>query len=203
VAQVPLYARNTGAALEAISQGLQAASVTNLSFFALACPDDDAASQGAGALPARALPQVALTIAEASERASARYLWAPPVRFDPQRPLAEQILAGPRTEGDVAVRVEADGRVKPARGPGDCAGNLLADSWEEIWSHDCFTRYRERLTAPTRCADCPDLTICVADCPKDPRGWSDDTGEVESRKSKVEGEEPENAADHAPGGEQQ
>jgi len=32
--------------------------------------------------------------------------------------------------------------------------------------------YRERLAAPVRCADCPDLTICTAGCPKDPEGWS-------------------------------
>ena len=36
-------------------------------------------------------------------------------------------------------------------------------------------RYRERLAEPTRCSDCPDLPICAADCPRDPRGWSDDT----------------------------
>jgi radical SAM protein with 4Fe4S-binding SPASM domain len=172
VAQVPLYAHNTGPELGAVCATLHAAGVTNLSFFALACPDDDAVSQAAGALPARALPQVALSISEAAERHAVRYIWSPPVRFDPGRTLAAQILAGPRTEGDVAVRVEADGRVKPARGPGACVGNVLTDAWADLWNHDCFTRYRERLAAPVRCADCPDLTICTAGCPKDPEGWS-------------------------------
>ncbi len=202
VAQVPLYAHNTDGNLEAVFSALPEAGVTNLSFFALACPDDDAAAQAAGALPARALPQVALSIAEAAESTSARYLWSPPVRFDSRQPLAAQLLAGPRTAGDVSVRVEADGRVLPARGGPTSVGNVVTDAWEEIWGNECFRRYRERLQAPTRCADCPDLTICVADCPKNPEGWSDDTGEVGGRKSEVESERPGNAPDCDSGGEE-
>ena len=173
VAQIPLIQSNTEE-LEEMMIGLQERGIGNLVFFALACPDDDEQAQTAGALPARALPQVAVIMSEASEDAEARYLWAPPVRFDNTKSLAEQVRRGPRTAGDVAIRVEADGRVLPARGRG-CAGNLLTEPWAEIWNSDCFNRYRERLQAPTRCSDCPDLEICVADCPKDPKGWSDDT----------------------------
>ncbi len=176
VAQVPLYAGNTDEALETVFRALREAGVTNLGFFALACPDDEEAAQAAGALPARALPQIALTIAEAAEQTQARYLWAPPVRFNVRKSAAEQILAGPRTQGDVTVRVEPDGSVRPPRGGSTCAGNLRSDTWESIWADECFTRYRERLQAPTRCADCPDLAICAADCPKRPESWSDDTG---------------------------
>jgi radical SAM protein with 4Fe4S-binding SPASM domain len=201
VAQVPLYAHNTGAELGAVCATLHAAGVTNLSFFALACPDDDAAAPAAGALPARALPQVALSITEAAERNAVRHIWCPPVRFDPARTLAAQILAGPRTEGDVAVRVEADGRVTPARGPGACVGNLLTDTWAEIWSHDCFTRYRERLAAPARCADCPDLALCAAGCPKDPEGWSWE-GDVDSVQSPVDRNGAEEASGNSAGGEE-
>ena len=174
LAQVPLIASNADEADE-IASALAEEFVTNLVFFALACPDDDEAAQAAGALPARALPQVALLIEETAEDAYGRYLWAPPVRFDNSRSLAEQGCAGPRTAGDIAIRVAADGAVYPARGPADCAGNILTDTWEQIWGSDCFNRYRERLKAPDRCKDCPDLEICAANCPKDPEGWSDDT----------------------------
>ena len=85
------------------------------------------------------------------------------------------MTAGPRAAGDAAIRIEPDGTVYPARGPRHRAGNILADSWEQIWASPCFARYRERLAAPTRCSDCPDLPICAADCPRDPRGWSDET----------------------------
>ena len=35
-----------------------------------------------------------------------------------------------------------------------------------------FTRYRERVAAPTRCANCPGLALCVADCPREAAGWA-------------------------------
>jgi len=174
VAQVPLMQSNVDE-IETIIGQLGERGVTNISFFALACPDNDELAREAGALPGSALPQVATVINEASETANVRYLWEVPVRFDNSRSLAEQVTAGPRAAGDVAIRVDQDGTVYPARGPRTSAGNILGDTWEQIWENPCFTRYRERLAAPTRCADCPDLPICAADCPRDPRGWSDDT----------------------------
>ncbi len=174
VAQVPLFRDNIDE-LDTLIAELSKWSVTNISFFALACPDDDQAARRAGALPGSTLPQVATTINEAAENAQVRYLWEPPVRFDATRSPNEYITAGPRAAGDVAIRIEADGTVYPARGPRTAAGNFLQDTWEQIWRSPCFARYRERLAAPTRCADCPDLPICAADCPRDPRSWSDDT----------------------------
>ncbi len=174
VAQVPLFRDNVDG-LDTLIAKLGDRGVSNISFFALACPDDDQAARQAGALPGSTLPQVATTINEAAENAQVRYLWEPPVRFDATRSLSDHIVAGPRAAGDVAIRVEADGTVYPARGPRTAAGNILQDDWEQIWRSACFARYRERLAAPTRCADCPDLPICAADCPRDGRGWSDDT----------------------------
>ncbi len=172
VAQVPLMDANADI-IDEIMEHLRKIGIDNAVCFALACEDEDEAGDAAGALPARALPQVAMVLIEAAEEADVRYLWAPPVWFDANRPLADQIQRGPRTAGDVAVRIEADGSVLPARGAG-CAGNILTQSWEEIWSAECFARYRERLRNPSRCSNCPDLEICGADCPKDPAGWSDD-----------------------------
>ena len=174
VAQVPLLRDNIDG-LDTLIAELSERGVTNISFFALACPDDDESARQAGALPGSTLPQVATTINEAAENAQVRYLWEPPVRFDAIKSLHEHIIAGPRAAGDVAIRVAADGTVYPARGPRRAAGNILQDDWEQIWRSPCFARYRERLAAPTRCADCPDLPICAADCPRNPRGWSDDT----------------------------
>ena len=174
VAEIPLFAGNLAEVPYTVGE-LRAEGVTNLVFWALACPDGDEPAERAGALAARRLPQVAEEITEASEDTQARFLWAPPVRYDARRSLEEHLRRGPRTAGDVAIRVEADGRVLPPRGPAQTAGNLLSDTWESIWAQEAFRRWRERLAATTRCATCPDLALCAADCPKDPRGWSDDT----------------------------
>jgi radical SAM protein with 4Fe4S-binding SPASM domain len=172
VAQAPLLARNLRD-LDEMPPALQELGVANIVGFALACPDDDQVAEAAGALPARMLPQVATTFIELAESTRARYVWAPPVRFDNARSFAEQVRDGPRTSADLSVRVRADGTVLPARGRGSC-GNLLAESWAQIWQHESFRRYREQLQAPARCPHCPDLPICAAACPLDPASWSDD-----------------------------
>ncbi len=177
VARVPLVAE-TAPGVRQVCRRLGERGVTNLTFYAIADPSASlTAGEGEptdGALAGRMLPQVAAEVIEASEEEDVRFLWEPPVRRDSSKRLAEQIIAGPRAAGDVAIRVEPDGSVFPARGPRTCAGNLLRDDWATIWGSDCFTRYRERAEAATRCPECPDLVICAADCPMDPRGWSDD-----------------------------
>ncbi len=176
VGQVPLTAHSTPE-LADTAACLLAQGVRDTSFFAIACLDAEAEAAAAGALPARALPQVATMVTECAERVGARFTWEPPVRFDRRRSLAQHVLAGPRASGDIAVRVEPDGAVLPARGPRTCAGNLLAQPWPTIWHSDCFVHYREGLAPARRCEVCPDLALCAAACPRDPAGWSDDTEE--------------------------
>ncbi len=178
VAEVPLVA-STFVELEEIVDALQMLDITNMVGFAIACLDDDEAAKAAGALPARGLPQVATTFFEMAEGTDARFLWAPSKRYDSAKSLERQIREGPRTSGDVTIRVRADGSVWPARGA-QSAGKLLEDGWREIWACEEFNRYRELLKAPTRCPECPDLPICRADCPKDPEGWSDDREDGET-----------------------
>ncbi|MGQ9731953.1 MAG: hypothetical protein ACUVX8_11870 [Candidatus Zipacnadales bacterium] len=174
VAQVPLTEGNVDR-LDEIIEFACSQDIRNFTFFAVACLDGEETHHAVGALPARTLPQVAVLITECAEEAGARFLWAPPVRFDREKTLADHIAAGPRAGGDVAIRVEIDGTVYPPRGELEPCGNLLQDAWSTIWEHDAFTRYRETVEAPRRCAECPDLVICDAGCVKDPRGWSDDT----------------------------
>ena len=174
VAQVPLTDESVDE-LESIIEYVTGQGVCNFSFFAVACLDGEEEADAAGALPARALPQVATVVTEAAEEANARFIWEPPLKFDLRKSLADHIIAGPRTAGDVCIRVEADGSVFPARGRRESAGSILTQQWADIWSNECFTRYRESVEAPGRCATCPDLALCAAACPKDPSGWSDDT----------------------------
>ncbi len=155
--------------LEATLNALLALHVTNVSFFAIAAA---AVDEQDGAIPAPAMRQVAAQVEEEAEEARVAYLWLPPVQRDPDLTLAQQVQQGPRCAGDVAVRIEVDGLVMPARGPAVSAGNLLHNSWEAIWDHPAFRRYRGRVEAPTRCQMCPGLAICAADCPAEPAGWA-------------------------------
>jgi radical SAM protein with 4Fe4S-binding SPASM domain len=168
VAQVPLLER-TVPPLGNTFQAMVEAGVRTTAFFAVATPEEQPTD---GALPAAALRQVAASVEEAASEVDARYFWQPPVERNANVPLAAQVRAGPRCSGDLAVRVLPDGTVIPPRGPWRDAGNLLSQSWDEIWAHGAFRLYRERVQAPTRCEQCPGLAICAADCPAQPAGWS-------------------------------
>jgi len=118
-------------------------------------------------------------VEELAEATALPVLWQPPVRRDPSLKLVDQVMAGPRCSGDVAIRVEPDGTVIPPRGPRRATGNLLHDPWEQIWDAPAFRVYREQLGHATRCDQCADLAQCAVICPRDPAGWTHEDGEVE------------------------
>ncbi len=168
VGHIPLVQATVGE-LEDTLEALLAMNVPNAAFFAIATAANESAE---GAILAPAMRQVAAQVEEDASEAQVRYIWEPPLEYDPQRPLAEQVRGGPRAGGDLAVRIEPDGAVIPPRGPYRVAGNILTDDWAAIWAHETFRRYRERVQAPTRCDVCPGLAICAADCPREPAGWA-------------------------------
>ena len=174
VTQVPLTDETIDELEDTVRFALDSG-VSNLSFFAVACLDGEEEADAAGALPARALPQVATLVTECAEAAGARFLWEPPVRFDRTKTLLDHIIAGPRAGGEVSIRVAPDGTVYPPRGKLRSCGNLLEQPWTEIWRHEAFTSYRESVETPSRCETCPGLALCAAACPKDLNGWADDT----------------------------
>lgn len=171
VAEFPLVEATVDSVEESLTSLIEMG-VTNVSFFAIAAPDEWSASERDGALTASAVRQAAALVEDTALDEQVRYLWEPPVMRNPAKTLAMQVRQGPRCSGDLVVRVEPDGSVIPPRGPYLSTGNLLRDSWDTIWGNEAFRIYRERVESPTRCDVCPGLAICAADCPCEPAGWS-------------------------------
>jgi len=159
VAEVPLT-KQSRPDLDSLIQVLRNAGVKNITYWAVA-------GEHSSALNRTQIIESALHVEELAHRAEVRYVWLPPVSENWKQTLEE----GPRTAGDVSIRVEPDGSVYPARGPMIAGGNLLTEDWQTIWNREAFRRYRQRVESPTRCDICPGLEICAADCPGDPRGW--------------------------------
>jgi radical SAM protein with 4Fe4S-binding SPASM domain len=160
---------STSDTIEETIDELVKAGVGNMAFYAISTAD---APESHPALTSGELIQAAELIEETADEYEVRHLWYPPVRFDPDMTLADQVVRGPRCSGDHAVRIEPDGRVIPARGPYRSAGNVLEDSWETIRQSDAYRAYRKRVETDTHCEDCPGLAVCAADCPRDPAGWA-------------------------------
>ncbi len=164
VAEIPLTKRSRPE-LDSLIQLLRNAGVKNITYWAVAGEDHSALNRNE-------IIEAAVHVEELAHRAEVRYVWLPPVLGDWKQTLVE----GPRTAGDVSVRVDPDGSVYPARGPLISGGNLLKEDWQTIWNRETFRRYRGRVESPTRCDICPGLEICAADCPGDPRGWAHEEG---------------------------
>jgi len=162
VAEVPIYKENLSG-LKALLKFLEENGIKNVQYYAIA---DE--SQPAGLMPAEII-QAALEVEELSNHSAVRYVWEVPVSRKGE--LKAVLEEGPRTAGDVSIRVEPDGSVFPPRGELVSAGNLLKEDWTKIWQGEQFRRYRERVENSTRCDICPGLAICAADCPGDPKGW--------------------------------
>ena len=150
--------------IESLLHLLQENGVRNVLYYAIA------GQQDSSSLSPLEVIHIAALVDQLAHQSDVRYVWQPPVSS--ARSTKELLMNGPRTAGDVSIRVEADGSVYPARGPMTAAGNLLRDSWESIWENPVFLRYRKRVESPTRCDVCPGLEICAADCPGNPEGWA-------------------------------
>ncbi len=171
VAEIPLLSITIDRLSDSV-ESLIDLDVRNFSFFAIATPDEGLDGKPDDSLLAMALPQVADIVEELANQLDVRFVWQPPILRDESISFNEQVKLGPRSSGDVSIRVEPNGDVIPSRGPYRKAGNILTDSWDEIWRDPAFRRYRERIEQPTRCEDCPGLVICAADCPRKLAGWS-------------------------------
>lgn len=156
VAEIPLFKLNSHQ-IPALLETLQTRGVRNVLYYAIAAQHQERGLTGTEII------QAAVDVEELAHRSQVRYVWLAPVSVSGSLP--KLIQDGPRTGGDVSIRVEPDGSVIPARGPRTVAGNLLRQDWKDIWNHAVFKRYRERIETPTRCAICPGLAICAADCP--------------------------------------
>lgn len=172
--EIPLV-EGTFERLEEGIDALVAWRVENVEVYAVAedrVPDPSSASDPQRPLAGEELRQVAAWVEDLSQKHPLQIVWAAPVERSGDASLAAQVLRGPRTGSDVSIRVDAQGNVCPPRGPEIEAGNLLEDSWEAIWEHAAFRKFRGRIEQATRCPRCPGLAICAAACPADPEGWS-------------------------------
>jgi radical SAM protein with 4Fe4S-binding SPASM domain len=163
VLEVPILRQNQEE-LEQIINEFGAKGIRNVLYYAIA---DEFQAEGLSGVE---IIHAAAVVEEIAHRSNVRYVWLPAISVAGD--LKSIVESGPRTAGDVSIRVEPGGSVFTPRGPLEVAGNLSKEPFSEIWTRDVFRRYRERVESPTRCEICPDLEVCGADCPGEPSGWA-------------------------------
>ncbi len=123
----------------------------------------------------RHLKQLAGWIEDLADNRRAQIVWLPPhTTASPlsQNRIRQLMKSGPRAGADVSIRVDASGQVFAPRGARTAVGKIQQSSWEQIWEHSCFQRFRELVCRNDHCNNCPMLTMCASHCPADQAGWT-------------------------------
>lgn len=121
------------------------------------------------------LKQLAGWIEDLADNRRAQIVWLPPHTVAGplnQDRIRQLMKSGPRAGADVSIRVDASGQVFAPRGARTAVGKIQQSSWDQIWEHSCFQRFRELVCRNDHCNNCPMLTMCASHCPADQAGWT-------------------------------
>lgn len=121
-------------------------------------------------LPTEALAPVLADVRDRALRLGMRFLWYTPTEYCRLSPV--ELELGPRrcNAGEYSICIEPNGDVLPCQSYYTPVGNIVRDGWETIWQSELFRSIRHRVAEPiegglpSRCASCPDLTLCGGGC---------------------------------------
>ncbi len=117
------------------------------------------------ALPLDALKELLPKVREKAHQLGLKFLWYTPTqycRFDPV-----QLGLGIKscTAAMINMCVGPNGDVYPCQSYFESLGNILIDSWENIWENPLAVKLRKREFAEPKCKDCSQLQLCGGGCP--------------------------------------
>jgi radical SAM protein with 4Fe4S-binding SPASM domain len=116
------------------------------------------------------LAPVLVAVRDRAAELAMRFLWYTPTAYCRLSPV--ELELGPRrcNAAEYSICIEPSGDVLPCQSYYTPAGNLLRDSWEQIWHSRLFCSFRSRVAEPRACGlpescwDCPDLPLCAGGC---------------------------------------
>ncbi len=127
-------------------------------------PSGSGLTVGSGLAESELQPLIDMAIRKTTARGQ-RLIWYTPTqycRFDPL-----QLDLGPKgcTAALYSMCVEPNGDVLPCQSYYHPLGNLLADDWNSIWTHELCVQLRERRNLPAKCEGCTLVPECGGGCP--------------------------------------
>ncbi len=116
------------------------------------------------------MPASLIRVRDKAAQLGMNFLWYTPTQYCRLSPVELEIGAKRCNAGEYSICVEPNADVLPCQSYYVSAGNILRDAWEEIWSSQLFTGFRdrglnpERYGLPEKCWECPDLPLCGGGC---------------------------------------
>jgi radical SAM protein with 4Fe4S-binding SPASM domain len=94
-----------------------------------------------------------------------RLIWYTPTQYCQFDPMQLELGVKGCTAALYNMCIEPDGSVLPCQSYYQPIGNILVDSWENIWNHSLAGSLRQREYIPDKCEDCLLLAECGGGCP--------------------------------------
>ncbi len=94
-----------------------------------------------------------------------KFLWYTPTQYCSFDPVSLGLGVKSCTAAMINMCVGPNGDVYPCQSYFESLGNILKDSWQNIWNHPLAVSIRKREYAEPKCKDCPQLQICGGGCP--------------------------------------
>ena len=122
------------------------------------------------ALPLEALKELLPKVHDKAHRLGLKFLWYTPTqycRFDPV-----QLGLGVKscTAAMINMCIGPNGDVYPCQSYFESLGNILSNSWEQVWNNPLAVKLRKREYTEPKCKECPQLQVCGGGCPLEPQG---------------------------------
>ena len=107
----------------------------------------------------------ALAVRDRAAAAGIEFHWYSPTPFCVFNPIAKGLGNKGCAACDGLIHVSPTGDVLPCSSYDRSVGNLLTESFDEVWfgARACF--HREKRHAPAECAGCEDFALCQGACP--------------------------------------
>lgn len=122
------------------------------------------ATVGTG-LSERELPPLLDLAREKTARYGQRLIWYTPTQYCNFDPMQLELGVKGCTAALYNMCIEPDGAVLPCQSYYQPVGNMLRDSWDEIWNHELSLYLRGRDYIPEKCTSCALLAECGGGCP--------------------------------------
>jgi len=122
------------------------------------------------AIPAEEMTALLTAVRDRADELDMQFLWYTVTDYCRFSPVALELAPKRCNAAEYSMCIEPNGDVLPCQSYYATAGNLLKNSWDDIWNSSLFLSFRQRgddpqaAGLPKACWDCPDLPLCGGGC---------------------------------------
>lgn len=117
------------------------------------------------ALSTATLKELLPKVRDKANKLGMKFLWYTPTQYCQFDPVSLGLGIKSCTAAMVNMCVGPNGDVYPCQSYFESLGNILKDSWNNIWNHPRAISIRKREYVEPKCKDCPQLQLCGGGCP--------------------------------------